>query len=61
MGRAKSLEGPDLAAAIAATKDFNGVTGTITINEKRDAVKAAVILEIKDGVPTYVTTIDPER
>ena len=32
MGRAKSLEGPDLAAAIAATKDFNGVTGTITIN-----------------------------
>src|SRR6185436_3628546 len=35
MGRAKSLGGKDLAAAIAATKNFAGVTGTITIDAQR--------------------------
>jgi branched-chain amino acid transport system substrate-binding protein len=59
MGRAKSLEGADIAAELAKTKDFEGVTGNITIDENRNAVKPAVILEMKDGVPTYVTTIEP--
>jgi branched-chain amino acid transport system substrate-binding protein len=57
--RAKSLEGADIAAELANTKDFEGVTGNITIDENRNAVKPAVILEMKDGVPTYVTTIEP--
>jgi branched-chain amino acid transport system substrate-binding protein len=59
MQRAKSLEGADLAAAIAATRDFEGVTGTITIDENRNAVKPAVMLEMIDGQPTFVRTIDP--
>lgn len=61
MKRAKSLEGKDLAAAIAASKDFKGVTGNITIDKNRNAVKSAVILEVKKGVPTYVTTIEPAK
>lgn len=59
MKRAKSLGGKDLAAAIAETKDFKGVTGTITIDKNRNAKKAAVIVKMKGGKPTYVTTIDP--
>jgi branched-chain amino acid transport system substrate-binding protein len=59
MKRGKSLNGADLAAAIADTKDFKGVTGTISMDANRDAVKPAVILEIKDGKPVYVTTIKP--
>lgn len=59
MKRSKSLGGKDLAAAIAASKDFKGVTGTITIDKDRNAVKPAVMLEIKKGVPSYVTTIEP--
>jgi len=59
MKRAKSLDGKDLAASIGATKDFKGATGVIRMNEKRDAVKSAVILEIKDGRPQYVTTVNP--
>jgi len=58
--RAGSLKGADIAAQLAKTKDFDGVTGKITIDEHRNAVKPAVILEMKDGVPTYVTTIKPE-
>ena len=59
MKRAKSLSGPDLAAALVATKDFKGATGNINMNAKRDAIKSAVILEIKDGKPTYVATVAP--
>ncbi|MBC7785198.1 MAG: ABC transporter substrate-binding protein [Burkholderiales bacterium] len=59
MAKSKSLSGKDLAATLAATKDFKGATGVLTINEKRDAVKSAVILELKDGQPKYVTTVNP--
>ena len=59
MKRAKSLEGKALAAELAKTKDFDGVTGKISIDGDRNAVKSAVILEMKDGKPKYVTTIEP--
>jgi len=59
MKRAPSLSGPDLRDALASTKDFVGVTGTINFNATRDAVKPAVILEIKDGKPTFVKSIAP--
>ncbi len=35
--------------ALAATKAFPGVTGTVTFNKHRDAVKPIVMIEIKDG------------
>ena len=59
MNRAGALDGKSLAAAIAATKNFPGVSGTITIDAQRNAQKAAVVLEMKNGVPAYVTTIEP--
>jgi branched-chain amino acid transport system substrate-binding protein len=59
MRRARSLSGKDLAAAIAATKDFPGVTGIITMDEQRNARKPAVILRLQSGRPSYVTTIQP--
>ena len=59
MERAKSLDGPDLAAAIAETKNFPAVTGTITLDKNRDPVKSAVVLEVVHGKPHYVATILP--
>jgi branched-chain amino acid transport system substrate-binding protein len=59
MDRSPSLAGKDLAAAVAQTKDFAGVTGKITIDANRDAQKAAVVLQIKNGNPSYVTSISP--
>ena len=47
--RAPSLEGAAIRDALAATKEFPGVTGTVTFNENRDAVKPIVMIEIKDG------------
>ena len=59
MKRAKSSSGSDLRDAIAATRDFPGVTGNITINEQRNAVKPAVVLRIGGKAYHYVTTISP--
>lgn len=57
--RAGSTEPDKIRDALATTKDFKGVTGTITINEQRDAVKPAVILEIVKGKFKYKETIQP--
>jgi branched-chain amino acid transport system substrate-binding protein len=59
MKRAASLDGPALRDAIAQTKDFPGVAGTVTINEKRDAEKPAVIVQVKDAKFKYVSTMKP--
>jgi branched-chain amino acid transport system substrate-binding protein len=44
---------------IATTTNYAGVTGTITLDEKRNATKPAVVLEIKGGKKVYNTTINP--
>jgi branched-chain amino acid transport system substrate-binding protein len=59
MKRAGSTEGAKLRDAIAATKDFPGVTGTISIDDKRNAVKPAVVLKVAGGKFQYVETIAP--
>lgn len=66
MKRAKSLSGKDLAEAINSTKDFPGVTGNITIDEQRNARKAAVMVEMRKNdkgeiAPAYVATISPDE
>jgi branched-chain amino acid transport system substrate-binding protein len=57
--RAGTTDGPKVRDAIAATKDFDGVTGKTTINEKRDATKPAVILQVSGGRFHYVETVNP--
>ncbi len=47
--RSPSLDGAAIRDSLAATKDFPGVTGTVTFNKDRDAVKPIVMIEIKDG------------
>jgi branched-chain amino acid transport system substrate-binding protein len=57
--RSNSTEGPKIRDAIAATMDYPGVTGKITIDKDRNAIKPAVVLEVKDGKLQYVETINP--
>jgi branched-chain amino acid transport system substrate-binding protein len=58
--------GPDadpikIKDAIAATKGLKGVTGTITLNERHDPVKSAVIIAHKKGKLVYQETVNPYR
>ncbi len=57
--RAGSTEGAKIKDALAATKDFDGVTGKLTLNQTHDAVKSAVIIEFKDGKQVYKATVNP--
>jgi branched-chain amino acid transport system substrate-binding protein len=59
MKRAGTTEGPKLRDAIAATKDYNGVTGKITIDKDRNAIKPAVVLKVGSGKFEYIETITP--
>ncbi|MGH7952757.1 MAG: ABC transporter substrate-binding protein [Limisphaerales bacterium] len=57
--RAGSTDGAKIRDALAATKNFQGVTGKITIDANRNASKPAVILTIKNGRFQYVKTVAP--
>ena len=57
--RANSTNGEAIKNQLAKTKDFPGVTGNITINEQRNAIKPAIVLEIKGGKFKYKETIAP--
>ena len=59
MKTAGSTDGKAVRDALAATKDYPGITGNITLDEKRNATKSAVILTIKDGQFVYVETVKP--
>jgi branched-chain amino acid transport system substrate-binding protein len=57
--RAGSTEGRKIRDALAATKDFPGASGTITIDENRNAKKPIVILKIEGGKFKYVSRVNP--
>lgn len=62
MKRAGSTDSAKLKDAINATKNFAGVTGSITLDSSRNAVKPAVVLELTPAQSkfTYKETIYPE-
>ena len=57
--RAGTPDADKLRAAIADTKNFQGVTGKITIDPNRNASKSAVMIEIKDKKFVSVAHIEP--
>ncbi|MCC6641180.1 MAG: ABC transporter substrate-binding protein [Deltaproteobacteria bacterium] len=57
LARAGTTDGPKLRDAIAATKDYPGVSGTISMDPQRNARKDAVVIEIKDGGFHYKQTV----
>lgn len=57
--RAGGTDAAKLRDALASTKNFEGVTGAITINEQRNATKAAKVLTIKDGQFHFFEAVSP--
>ncbi len=45
--------------ALQASKEFAAVTGKLTFDKDGNPIKPAVILQIKDGKQSYVTTVTP--
>lgn len=59
MERATELTPKAIRDELAKTKDFLAVTGKITINEERNAVKPAVVVKVDGLNNRYVTTVNP--
>ncbi|MGA8660181.1 MAG: ABC transporter substrate-binding protein [Chthoniobacterales bacterium] len=57
--RAESIEPGAVRDALAQTKDFPGVSGSITIDSKRNASKPVVILALKEGQVQYFEKVNP--
>ena len=60
MQRAGTTESAKLRNALAETRNFKGVTGVISMDHERNAVKSAVILKLLDTRYIYQETIQPE-
>jgi branched-chain amino acid transport system substrate-binding protein len=57
--RCGSTEGKRLRDALASTRGFPGVTGTITLDADRNPTKLPVILRIEGGRPRFAASVAP--
>jgi len=58
--RAATTDGPVVRDALSQTKNFLGVSGTITLDEKRNAKKDLVVMKIENGEFKYHQTVSPD-
>ena len=58
--RAGATDSAQLREALAQTKEFDGVTGFISIDAQRNAVKPAVVLKLQDASYIYQEKIQPK-
>jgi branched-chain amino acid transport system substrate-binding protein len=57
--RAGKIDTVAIRDALAQTKNFDGVTGVITIDAGRNAEKSAVVIKISGGQGKYESTVQP--
>ena len=57
--RAGTTERAALRTALAATRDFSGVTGRTALDEHRDAIKDAAIIAVRDGRCVFLDSVRP--
>ena len=57
--RSGGVGGPALREQIARTRDFEGITGRITLGPDRDVVKPAIIVKLVKGEPVFAAEVSP--
>jgi branched-chain amino acid transport system substrate-binding protein len=58
INRAGSADPEKIKSALASTKNFKAITGTLSIDEKHNPVKAITILEMKEGEQTFLKKLE---
>ncbi len=58
--RAGSADSDKITGALAMTEGFMGATGIITLDSERNAIKSAVIKQVKDGKWVFTATVEPK-
>jgi branched-chain amino acid transport system substrate-binding protein len=59
--RAGAADSVKLKDALAVTKDFKGITGTISVDKNHNPVKSITILQMKDGEQVFVKKLAPQQ
>lgn len=59
MEKAGATDGTKVAQTLAATNNFPGVTGKITMGPDHNPIKGVVVLKVEQGKFAYQTTINP--
>lgn len=59
--RADSTDSTKLKNALAATKNFKGVTGTFSMDKNHNPVKSVTIIQMKNGEATFLKKLAPEK
>ena len=57
--RANSVDSGKIREALASTKDFKSVSGSMNLSATHDAIRGVVIIEMKDGNQVYKETVTP--
>jgi branched-chain amino acid transport system substrate-binding protein len=57
--RAASAKRSAIQGALAKTKQFRGVTGTLSFNKFGDPIKTIIIMKISDGRPYFLKQVKP--
>ena len=57
--RAGSEEPKKIQEALVATKNLQVATGVLTLDDKHNPVKSAVIIEMKEGKQTFKEKVNP--
>ncbi len=60
MKKSGDLSPVKMREALAVLKDFQGVTGKITMDKNRNPVKSAVVLKVEGANFKYVSTVNPQ-
>lgn len=58
--RAGEANSEKLKEALEATDGFEGVTGVLSIDENHNPVKSVTIIQMVEGVPTFLKKLDPK-
>jgi branched-chain amino acid transport system substrate-binding protein len=56
---AEKIDGQSVRDAMAKITNFSVPSGNITFDQNRNPIKGAVVMSYKNGVPTYVTSVNP--
>ena len=59
--RAGTTDPQKIRDEIAATRDYEGISGKITIDSNRNASKSAVVIKIEGGKLKFVESVPPEQ
>jgi branched-chain amino acid transport system substrate-binding protein len=59
MKNSNSVDPDKVKDALASLKDFDGVSGKMSIDAQHNPVKSAVVLQVKDGKVSFVENVAP--